>query len=48
MCVCVCGGEGVRTYDIVFFSVVLTSGRARLSTFSRAAVRALIRECRYA
>ena len=44
------GGREERglSYEIVFFSVTLDSGRARLSTFKRAVVLARIRECKYA
>ena len=35
-----------RTYEMVFFSVVLDSGRARLSTLRRSLVLALILVCR--
>ena len=35
-----------RAHEIVFFSVVFASGRARLRIFKRAFVRARIRECK--
>ena len=40
--------EHDKTHEIVFFSVVFASGRARLSTFSRSFVLARILVCRYA
>lgn len=39
-------GDGHNTHEIVFFSVVLASGLARLSTFNKSLVLALMRECK--